>query len=245
MNTALKGIFAVTVLMVSLSANAALVSADGGQVVSDSTLNVTWANVVATGVDWSSSGAAGSAQAWIASLNAADYAGSNNWQLATGDGTYTAGCCVYFPAGTGFGPSTSITANQLGYLFINELGNSYPNPTTLGSAGAAFNTTNTGTGTLPSGYSYTTLANALNNGDYIWSGTPFAGYPSNAWDFHTPYSNQQGGLVLDNFDALAVRPGQVSAVPVPGAAWLLASGLLGLLGLGRRKAETLALRSLG
>jgi len=35
--------------------------------------------------------------------------------------------------------------------------------------------------------------------------------------------------------ALAVRPGDVSAVPVPAAVWLFGSGLMGLLGLARRK----------
>ena len=40
-----------------------------------------------------------------------------------------------------------------------------------------------------------------------------------------------------NIYALAVSPGDVSAVPEPGAAWLLGVGLLGLMGLSvaRRK----------
>jgi hypothetical protein len=105
MRQILPCLVASATMMVSLSAQAALTSADGGEVVSDSMLNVTWANVIATRLTWSSTGAAGSAQAWINSLNAADYAGYNNWQLATGDGTYTTN-------GNGTGLSTSMTANQ-------------------------------------------------------------------------------------------------------------------------------------
>lgn len=203
MRQILPCLVASATMMVSLSAQAALTSADGGEVVSDSMLNVTWANVIATRLTWSSTGAAGSAQAWINSLNAADYAGYNNWQLATGDGTYTTN-------GNGTGLSTSMTANQLGWLFINELGNSYPNHTTLGSAGVAFTTTNTGTGTLPSGYSYTTVAGVLSINDQIWSGTPYAGNPGGAWYFSAINSNQGDGE-SNAFNAMAVRPGQVSA----------------------------------
>ncbi|MCP3873898.1 MAG: VPLPA-CTERM sorting domain-containing protein [Desulfobacteraceae bacterium] len=34
---------------------------------------------------------------------------------------------------------------------------------------------------------------------------------------------------------MAVRCGQVSAIPVPGAVWLLGSGLFGLTGLRRKQ----------
>jgi hypothetical protein len=36
------------------------------------------------------------------------------------------------------------------------------------------------------------------------------------------------------FYAMAVHPGDVSAVPVPGAVWLLGSGLLGLIGIRKK-----------
>ena len=59
---------------------------------------------------------------------------------------------------------------------------------------------------------------------------------SAAWDF-----NMFGGLLdcspknVVNRYGLAIRTGQVSAVPVPGAIWLLGSGLAGVVALGRRR----------
>jgi hypothetical protein len=99
------------------------VTQDGDLMVSDSPLNVTWADTIPApfAVTWSG------AQSWVANLNTMvnsngtiGYGGYTNWTLATGDGHYTTG---YASHGYGFGASTSGTANQLGYLLINELGN--------------------------------------------------------------------------------------------------------------------------
>src|SRR6185312_5592939 len=61
------------------------VTRDGVTLINDSSLNVTWiADAGLSGpLTW------GSAQAWVAGLNASDYGGYNNWQLPTGDGVYT------------------------------------------------------------------------------------------------------------------------------------------------------------
>ena len=70
-------------------------------------------------------------------------------------------------------------------------------------------------------------------GDYdYWLGT--AAPASQAWI----YGFNPGLLYKDNQSAfywgLAVHPGTVSAVPIPGAVWLLGSGLICLVGLTRK-----------
>jgi hypothetical protein len=67
-----------------------------------------------------------------------------------------------------------------------------------------------------------------------WSGTEFAPGVS-AWGFTT--SNGLQGLSTENanYYAVAVRPGEISAVPLPAAAWLLVSGLAGLGMFGRKR----------
>lgn len=86
----------------------------GDRMVSDAALNVTWADAVPpTDVVFSLTAARGSAQAWVASLNAKNggkgYGGYNDWRLATGDGSR---------------PYSPVNAdNELASLFFTELGN--------------------------------------------------------------------------------------------------------------------------
>ncbi len=71
--------------------------------------------------------------------------------------------------------------------------------------------------------------------DY-WSGTEDALFPSEvAWYFHFMFGSRSTVYKGLNHFAWAVHSGNVSAVPVPAAVWLFGSGLLGLLGLARRK----------
>ncbi|MBU1053370.1 MAG: DUF1566 domain-containing protein [Proteobacteria bacterium] len=65
-----------------------------------------------------------------------------------------------------------------------------------------------------------------------WSGTTEDSL--SAWYFNFYYGGLQGTVAKWYGDyALAVRPGEVSAVPIPGAIWLLGSGLIGLVGVKR------------
>ena len=68
-----------------------------------------------------------------------------------------------------------------------------------------------------------------------WSGSEYAPYPFIAWGFHTYYGGQYDGTKGVQFYAWAVRPGDVAAVPVPGAFWLFGSAMVGLMGLKRLK----------
>jgi hypothetical protein len=100
--------------------------------------------------------------------------------------------------------------NELGQLFYSEL-----------SGTAGNNIPNTPTFTNEQAYAY-------------WSGTEYASDPVTAWGFGT-HDGVQGSFIKGfQTYAWAVSPGQVSAVPVPGAVWLMGTGLLGLLGLKRR-----------
>jgi hypothetical protein len=69
-----------------------------------------------------------------------------------------------------------------------------------------------------------------------WSGVELNS--SNAWDFRFHNGTQGLNDKDNNFFALAVRPGDVAAVPVPAAVWLMGSALLGLAGFRRKKAVT-------
>lgn len=102
------------------------------------------------------------------------------------------------------------TSSPLGELFYNELG---------GKA----------TKVIPN----TSYFDNVQNSAY-WTGTEFASDPRAAWNFYTHDGIQEYGNKLPHLYAWAITPGNLTAVPLPGAVWLFGTGLVGLLVLRRR-----------
>jgi hypothetical protein len=146
--------------------------------------------------------------------------GTVDGERVTGmDGTTTAGY--------------NITTSEMGHLFYEELGET-----------GYYDTA----GNQNSGWAIT----LENKGDFeniqtpmwsicYWSGTEteydYAGIDNEnlAWIFDFVNGNQQVSYKGTEYFAMAVREIQVSTVPVPAAVWLLGSGLLGLIGLRRKR----------
>ena len=68
-----------------------------------------------------------------------------------------------------------------------------------------------------------------------WSGTEYAPVTDGAWVFNFSIGFQSNGFKDSSIYALAVRSGDVAAVPVPAAVWLFGSALAGLGWMRRRK----------
>lgn len=224
-------------LISASGANAALVASADGQTVYDTDLNITWlsnANLAATntfglatdvnlGTDiygyqsiinsYGGTMTWGGAQKWIAAMNAANYLGFNDWRLPT-TLQPDASCVFQGPGGSG---GYNCTGSEMGHLFYTELG---------GLAGQSIATTHNA--------NYSLFQNVESNPNYsYWSGTESGPL---AWTFSLETGYQGTDYKYNPYlYALAVRPGQVSAVPVPAAVWLFGSGLIGLFGSIRPK----------
>ncbi len=71
---------------------------------------------------------------------------------------------------------------------------------------------------------------------WYWTGTENDYNPDGAWDYDLGDGFQDiYNKVAFNDYGLAVRSGDVSAVPIPGGIYLLGSGLIGLVSISRRK----------
>ncbi len=154
---------------------------------------------------------------WSSQLTWPDGLDSSLTDISTPGYTVTwAGAWRLPSAGANPQSGSNQTTSEMGHLFYDELGlSAYPPPTT------------------------TAQLNAINFDNLIanwyWSGTEYTDSPPLAWGFHMYNGAQNYNYQYYGGYGLAVRSGQVSAVPVPAAIWLLGSGLAGLAALGRRR----------
>lgn len=214
-------------LVVSTSTNAALVSVLGGQAINDTDLNITWlanANLAATntfgvsGINADGSMYWDIAQNWISAMNSANYLGYNDWRLPST--LQPDPSCDTQYNGDSFG--YTCTGSEMGHLFYNELG---------GVADSSITSTHNANYDLFSNIQSSIYSHAYWSGVY----TPFT---NAAWWFHFGLGLMDSQWKLNDNYVIAVREGQVSVVPLPTAAWLFTSGLLGLMGVARRHRVT-------
>jgi hypothetical protein len=198
----------------------------------DNVLNVTWlqdanyaktSGASATGqMDWTT------ATTWAANLV---FGGFSDWRLATNTpingSSYNYG---YSSNGTtDVGYNITSPKSELAYMYNVNLGLKDVYSTT-GAFQANYGVFGNGT---TGGQANVGLVNNLQSYAY-WSGAEWSPGSGTAWSFDTYLGVQTSYGKSSQFYAWAVRPGDVSAVPVPAAFWLFGSGLMGLLGLRRR-----------
>ena len=217
-------LFLICIALISFNTNAALVERLGGLAYYDTETDLTWladANYAMTSgystygdMNWSD------ANTWATGL---EVSGITGWRLP---GTVDVGNdgATYSNIYQGVDFGYNITSHsELSNMFYNVLGNTAYYDTNGNGPQTNFGLVNTGP-----------FSN-IQSGQY-WSSTELAGYEEfSAWYFFMHAGNQYHDTKSYNFFAWAVHDGDVSAVPVPAAVWLFASGLIGLIGFAKRK----------
>ena len=204
--------------MASTASNAALESRLGGLAYYDTDLLITWlqdANAGAGSIyddgvsDTDGKMSWDNAVAWAAAL---DVSGVTGWRLASMDVDGSGVSTTTPPVDCAGGGVSGCNDNEYGFLYYDE---------------GIYNS------------SQDVFSSTIQPGVY-WSGTQDSVAPINiAWRFNlgsgTNSGLQDSGNKSSEHYAWAVYPGDVAAVPVPAAVWLFGSGLLGLIGVARRR----------
>ncbi len=240
------------------SANAALLgrlpTTPGGtnyQAYYDNVANLTWladANYAATSgyAAANATGAIGSSPTNIQADGGMGWQAANDWaaQLTVGgvsgwrlpatidvgnDGeTYT--IPYYQGVDAGFNITTP---SEMSNMYYNVLGNT----AAIDTSGMVTACRNTASGCLTNTGPFSNLHQPAP----YWSATEYAPDTSAAWGFFMGSTGAGAGGLQTFFSkntseyGWAVHSGDVSTVPVPAAIWLFGSGLLGLIGVARRK----------
>ncbi len=144
---------------------------------------------------------------WAAGLTVG---GVSGWRLAD---TLQPDASCAIQSNSGASSGVDCTGSEMGGLYY----------TVLGNVAGSFVPNNTGP------FSNVQLS-------AYWSATESASATSIAWLFNMSSGAQNGSFkTITGSYGWAVQSGDISAVPVPAAVWLFGSGLLGLVGVARRK----------
>ncbi len=201
----------------------------------DTSLNITWlanANYAGTWMTWAN------ANTWASGLkflNNYKNTSITGWRLPT-TGPVNGSAFNYNYSSNGStdyaynisAPGSAYpgsTGSEMAHMFYITLGDKGYNDISGSSPQAGWGLTNSGP--------FSNIQTILG----YWSATSYAPNPSYAWGFGYGYGDQQSLGKTNPAYAWAVHSGDVGAavVPIPAAAWLFGSGLLGLIGVARKK----------
>jgi len=215
----------------------------------DKVLDITWLDpnyARTSGYDHDGKMTWDNAQTWVNNINPYG-SGITGWRMpvnapingvtynnnSTHDGSTDRGSSISAP-GTIYAEST---ASEMAYMFYNTLGNS-AQVNAFDPSGLTHNDPYGFVNTGPFASVTTVLGNVVPS-PIFWSSTPYIDpdVPDLVYAFYTGTGAQSYSFKWQERRTWAVHDGDVGAavVPVPPAIWLFGSGLIGLIGVARRK----------